>query len=129
MKYKLCIVSIGLFLIFISCTNQQEFKTIIPNKIAFVHENGTPILSNECINPNTRYAIAISTKGEGNGSFTPINVAYSINGVPYSMLFTSDGTQLYNIVLVDGINKAEITATSYNTKLNFNTHTEFEIVN
>jgi hypothetical protein len=129
MRYKLGIQSIALVLVFISCTKQEELITIVPNKIAFVHENGTPILYNECINPNSKYAIAISTKGEGNGNFSPKNVAYSINGVPYSMSFARDGTQLFSVVLVDGINKAEITATSFNTTLNFNAHTEFEIVN
>lgn len=128
MKYKLYLCSIGLFLIFISCTNQQEFKTIIPNKIAFVHENGDPILSNECINPNTKYAIAITTKVEGNGIFTPTKVAYLINGIPYFMSFNSDGTKLNNVILVDGLNKAEIIDTPFIIYQYFNAHNEFEIV-
>ena len=128
MKYKLYILSIGLFLIFISCS-KEELRTINPNQIAFVHEDGTPILPNECINSNTSYAIAITTKGEGYGTYIPIKVNYSINGVPYIMSFSTEGTKLDNIILVDGLNKAEITGSSFNTSLNFNAHSEFEIVN
>jgi len=129
MKYKLYILSIGLFLIFISCSKQEELITIIPNQIAFDHENGTPILPNECINPDTKYAIAITTKGEGSGTFIPIKVNYSINGVPYIMSFSTDGTKFDTIILVDGLNKAEITSSSFKASLNFNAHNEFEIVN
>lgn len=129
MKNKSLIVLISFFsIVLFSCSKDEQFKTITSSSIAFVHEDGSPIDPNECINPNTNYAILIKTNSSGNGIFRSTQIDYTLNGVPLIMSFMSDGQQLYPIKLIDGNNTAEIVGTPYKAYLNFNTHANFELV-
>jgi len=128
MKHTLFSVFIVFILVLSACSKDEQFKTITPANLSFVHEDGSPILQGECINPNTNYALLIKTNSEGNGIFRSTKVEYTLNGVPYVMSFMSDGEQLNPIKLIDGYNKAEIVGTSYKAYIYFNTHNNFELV-
>jgi hypothetical protein len=128
MQYKSFNIIITIIILFSSCTKEDEFKTISPTNISFVHEDGSAILQNECIKSNINYAVLIKTTSEGIGVFKTTKVEYTINGVPYIMSFSSDGNQLNKIKLVDGINQAEIVGSYYNASLYFGTHDNFELV-
>lgn len=111
-----------------SCSEEQEFKTITPASIAFVHEDRSPLLEGECIDPNTNYALLVKTNVEGTGIFKSTKIEYTLNGVPFIMSFMSDGEQINPIQLIDGQNKAQIVGTPYKAYLIFNTHENFELV-
>lgn len=128
MKYKLYKVLIAFIIVISSCSKDEQFKTITATSIDFVHEDGSVIEQNECINPNTNYAIIIKTNSTGDGVFKATKVEYTLNGVPYIMTFMSDGKQLNPIKLIDGYNQAEIIGTSYKAYIYFNTHNNFELV-
>ncbi|MFV5690718.1 hypothetical protein ACM55K_01695 [Flavobacterium sp. LT1R49] len=119
---------ITIIILFSSCSKEDEFKTISPTNITFVHEDGSAILLNECIKPNINYAVLITTKSEGTGIFKTTKVEYTLNGVPYIMSFSSDGKQSNKIKLVDGINQAEIVGSYYKAYLYFGSHDNFELV-
>lgn len=122
----------SLFTLFIlvlsSCSNEEQFQTIVPASISFVHEDGSALLQGECINPTTNYAILIKTNSEGNGVFIPTQIEYTLNGVLYVMSFISDGEKSNTIQLISGQNKAEIVGTSLSAFIYFNTHDNFELV-
>lgn len=128
MKYLSFSLLIMLSVVIPSCSTEQRFKTISPKSILFVHEDGTPLLQDECINPNTNYALLIKTTSDGDGIFRVTKIEYTLNGVPYVMSFSSDGEQLNKIKLIDGDNKAEILGSSVKTYLYFNSHENFELV-
>lgn len=128
MSYRSFIIIIACILVLTSCSKDEPFKTITASSIDFVHEDGSALALNECINPNTNYAILIKTNAEGDGIFKTTKVEYTLNGVPFIMSFMSDGKQLNPIKLIDGYNKAEIVGTPYKTYVYFNTHTNFELV-
>ena len=128
MKYKSFSIIIIFIIVLSSCSNDEEFKTIAPASIAFVHEDGSALLQGECINPNTNYALLVKTNSEGSGIFKATTIEYTLNGVPFIMSFMSDGEQLNPIKLVDGQNKAQIVGTPYKAYLSFNTHDNFELV-
>jgi hypothetical protein len=117
-----------LFIVLTSCSAEQNFKTMTADKIEYVHADGSPILPNECINPDTKYAVAIRTKSEGSGPFQALKVVYTINGVPYIMSFFNYGTEINTVELVDGLNKAEIVGGVYKTYIYFGSQTEYELV-
>lgn len=128
MKYKFFTILIAFSTVLSSCSKEEQFKTINATSIDFVHEDGTALELNECINPNTNYAIKIKTKSEGDGVFRRTTVEYTLNGVPFVMSFTSDGEQSNPIKLLEGYNKAEIVGTSFKTYIYFNTHNNYELV-
>lgn len=128
MKHKTYTILIAFIIVLSSCSKDEQFKTIAPASIAFVHEDGSALLQGECINPNTNYAVLIKTNSEGSGIFKSTKVEYTLNGVPYIMSFMSDGQQLNPIKLIDGQNKAEIVGSSYKAYIYFNTHENFELV-
>jgi hypothetical protein len=113
---------------FSSCSNDDDFKTITPASINFVHEDGSPIAKNECINPNTNYAILIKTNSVGKGAFQNTKILYTLNGVLNIMTFTKDGQQLKVIQLIDGNNVAEIVDSNFKASLYFNSQDNFELV-
>jgi hypothetical protein len=128
MKQKSYSVLIAFIIVLSSCSKEDEFKTIAPASIAFVHADGSALLQGECINPKTNYAVLIKTNSEGSGIFKSTKVEYTLNGVPFIMSFMSDGQQLNPIKLIDGENKAEIVGTTYKAYLSLNTNTNFELV-
>lgn len=128
MKYKFFTILITCITVLSSCSKEEQFKTINATSIDFVHEDGTALELNECINPNTNYAIKIKTKSEGDGIFKRTTVEYTLNGVPFVMSFTSDGDQSNPIKLLEGYNRAEIVGTSIKTYIYFNTHDNYELV-
>jgi hypothetical protein len=128
MKYLTFSFLIALITAFSSCSNEENFKTITPESIAFVHEDGSPIAQNECINPNTNYALLIKTSSVGTGVFKSTKVEYTLNGLPYIMTFSNDGPQLNRIKLIDGNNKAEIVGSSYKAYIYIDPHNNFELV-
>jgi hypothetical protein len=128
MKNKLFKVLIAFIVVLSGCSKEEQFKTIAATSIDFVREDGTALELNECINPNTNYAIKIKTNAVGDGVFKRTTVEYTLNGVPYVMSFTSDGEQSNPIKLLEGYNKAEIVGTSFKTYIYFNTHNNYELV-
>lgn len=119
---------ITLITVFSSCSSAENFKTISPAGIAFVHEDGSPIANNECINPNTNYAILIKTNSNGSGAFNSTKIMYTVNSILYITSFSSDGQQLKGIKLIDGSNVAEIVDSNYKASLYYNSHDNFELV-
>lgn len=128
MSYQSFIIIITFIIALTSCSKEEQFKTISVASINFVHEDGSPLALNECINPNTNYAIQIKTNAVGDGIFKTTKVEYTVNGIPYIMSFISDGKQLNPIKLINGYNKAEIVGTSYEAYIYFNSHSNFELV-
>lgn len=125
-------ITLSFFIAFItvlsSCSSADNFKTIIPAGIAFVHEDGSPIANNECINPNTNYAVLIKTKSNGTGTFNSTKIMYTINSLLYITTFSIDGQQIKGIKLIDGSNVAEIVDSNYKASLYYNSHDNFELV-
>lgn len=128
MKQKLYNILIAFIIVLSSCSKEEEFKTIAPTSIAFVHADGSALQLNECINPNTNYAVLIKTNAAGTGDFKSTKVEYTLNGVPHIMSFVRDGEQYNAIKLVGGTNKAEVVGTPYKAYLHFTTNTNFELV-
>ena len=128
MKTKIYTIFIALLLVFISCSKDEEFITISPANISFVHEDGTDIPINECINPDGKYAVKIETKAEGSGTYKVISVDYTINGVLRTMTFLKEGAQINPITLIDGLNTVQIVESGYTSNLNFVAQSEFELV-
>ena len=128
MKQKLYSVLIAFIIVLSSCSKEDEFKTIAPTSIAFVHADGSALELNECINPNTNYAVLIKTNAAGTGVFKSTKVEYTLNGVPHIMSFVRDGEQLNAIKLIGGTNTAEVVGTPFKAYLYFNTDTNFELV-
>ncbi len=127
MKNISFIVLIALFsTVFSSCTKDEPITSITGYNIAFVHEDGSAIDQNECINPNANYALLIKTISTG--VFRTTTVKYTLNGMPYTMTFIRNEEQMYPVKLKDGNNEAEIVGTTYKANLFFNAHTNFELV-
>lgn len=127
MKYKSVIILIFCTILFSSCT-EELFRETVPESVAFVHDDGTPISPNDCINPNGNYAILITATSIGDGSFQPTAIEYSLNGVPYVVTFIKDEDRITPIKLRDGFNKVEIVGTAFTKSLYFDSHTTFELV-
>jgi len=111
-----------------SCSKDDDFKTITPASINFVHEDGSPIAQNECINPTTNYALLIKTNISGKGVFKEITIEYTLNGTPNIITLSNDKQQLIAVKLKAGYNIAEIIKTDYRAILYFNSHENFELV-
>lgn len=111
-----------------SCSNNDDLKTITPASINFVHQDGSPIAANECINPTTNYALLIKTNSSGKGAFQATTMEYTFNGTPYVITLSNDEPQLIGIKLNAGYNIAEIVKSDYRAILYFNSHDNFELV-
>jgi hypothetical protein len=120
---------IALITVFSSCSssNEDNFMTITPS-IAFVHEDGSPVAQNECINPTTNYALLIKANANGKGNFKATTIEYTLNGTPNVITFYDDKQQLIGIKLNAGYNIAEIVKSDYKAILYFNSHENFELV-
>ena len=128
MKYITFSFLIVLMTAFSSCSNDDDFKTITPASINFVHEDGSPIAQNECINPTTNYALLIKTNSSGKGAFKAITIEYTLNGTPNVITFSNDKQQLIGVKLIAGYNIAEIGKSDYRAILYFHSHETFELV-
>jgi hypothetical protein len=129
MEFKSFFILITLVFLFSSCSKGDDERipiddqeiTIVPFKITFVHEDGTAIAADECINPTSNYALLISTKYEGNlasEEIKPTPVKYTLNGTQYVATFLKDGDQVLNKAkLINGNNTAEIAETTLKTQL------------
>ena len=111
-----------------SCSKDDDFKIITPASINFVHEDGSPIAQNECINPTTKYALLIKTNSSGKGAFKATTIEYTLNGTPNVITFSNDKQQLIGVKLIAGYNIAEIVKSDYRAILYFNSHENFELV-
>jgi hypothetical protein len=129
MNFKVYIFLIFAFAIFFSCSEGDEVEKIVPVEISYVHEDGSPILAGECINPDSKYAIAITTKlNKKRSADKPTNVLYTVNGIEHVMTFFDHDTQLNSVVLVNGINQAQIVGTEYKAQISYYSHDDFELV-
>lgn len=128
MKYLIFSFLIALVTAFSSCSNDDDFKIITPASINFVHEDGSPIAQNECINPTTNYALLIKTNSSGKGAFKATTIEYTLNGTPSVITFSNDEQQLIGVQLNAGYNIAEIVKSDYRAILYFNSHENFELV-
>lgn len=118
-----------LLFVFSGCSKDDDFITISPYNISFVHADGSAIEEGECINPFESYAVSIITKAEGDkGSFKTKVVEYTVNGITYSMIFVKDGAQLKQITLLKGVNSAQIADSGYAVTLNYVSQGDFELV-
>lgn len=126
---KIPVFLIIAFAVFFSCSPEDESGKITPSEIAYVHEDGSPIIAGECINPNSDYAIAITTKlNRKREAYKPTDVKYTLNGIEHVMTFSNDGTQLQYVKLASGINQAQIVGTNYKTQISYYSHDNFELV-
>ena len=128
MKIKIAIIFITFLLVFVSCSKDEEFTIISPANISFVHENGTELTINECINPEGKYAVKIETTAEGSGKYKVISIDYTINGVLKTMTFLKEGAQVNPVTLLDGLNTVQIVESGYTSNLNFVAQGEFQLV-
>lgn len=118
-----------LLIMLLGCSKEEEFTIISPADISFVHEDGSDISINECINPSGKYAVKIRTTAEGNGKYKVINVDYTINGTLHSMTFLSEGSQIIPVNLIDGKNTAQVTGSSLTSNIFYVAQGDFELVN
>ena len=119
--------------LFSSCKKDKiiapEISTLSIVDIAFVYENGSNIEAGACINPNTNYAIAITTKSQGLGTPKESIVKYVFNGNISEISFLNEGTKIKKIALINGLNVAQIIENKQETKLVLKLQTDFEQVN
>lgn len=128
MKFVTFSFLMALMTAFLSCSKEDDFSTITPASINFVHEDGSPIAQNECINPTTKYALLIKTNSSGKGAFKATTIEYTLNGTPNVITISSDEPQLIGVQLNAGYNIAEIAKSDYRAILYFNSHENFELV-
>lgn len=128
MKIKQFGILITLLMVFLSCSKDEEFTIISPTNISFVHEDGSKISINECINPNGKYAVLIETTSKGNGKYKIIVVEYTVNGALYSMTFLKEGAQICPITLAAGQNTAQISGSALTSNIQYIAQGDFELV-
>ncbi|MCP2029851.1 hypothetical protein L1276_005045 [Flavobacterium sp. HSC-32F16] len=125
MKMKQYYILAVVMFLFLSCSEREE-TTIYSKSISFVHADGSIISENECISPNVKYGIKIET------NFVDVNrpfrVDYSVNGVAYTMTFTTVNSQVNPVTLVNGDNAAQIIGSNYKAVLKYVDQGDFELV-
>ena len=115
-------------MVFVSCSKDEEFKTIFPSSINFIKEDGSFITSNDCIDPSSKYGVLIETQSEGEGTFQPTKIEYTVNGVSHSMTFMRSGNQINFVSLINGLNIAQIAESGYVATINYVLQDDFELV-
>ena len=132
-KHSFLYLLLVIFALFSSC---KKSKIIVPDNttltivdIAFVYENGSDIEAGACINPNTNYAIAITTKSQGQGTPKESIVKYVFNGNISEISFSNEGTKIKKVALINGLNMAQLVETKQEAKLILKLQTDFEQVN
>jgi len=128
MKIKLYSIVITLVLVFSSCSKKEEFTIISPANISFVHEDGSKIAIDECINPDGKYAVKIETTSKGSGKYKVVRVDYTINGDLYTMTFLKEGAQINPVTLIDGLNTVQIVESGFTSNINFVKQDDFQLV-
>ena len=128
MKIKIYSILITFLVVFLSCSKDEEFTIISPANISFVHENGTDISINECINPDGKYAVKIEVTAQGSGEYKVISVDYTVNGFLKTMTFLKEGVQIDPVILIDGMNTIQIVETGYTSNIYFVKQDDFELV-
>ena len=107
----------------------KVLESFNPISIIFVHEDGTSILSDECITPNVAYAIQIETSKNSQGNTQVSRVDYTFNGALFSMSFSQAGIKRNPISLVNGKNIAEIATTAISSEITYTIQDDFQLVN
>lgn len=128
MKFNIYSILIITLLLFSTCSKEEEFAVITPSQINFVQEGGALLVEGDCIDPNKKYYVSITTFADGDGSFKPTKVEYTVNGISYSMTFISDGIQRNPISLEVGLNIAQIVESGYRTSIKYAIQGDFELV-
>lgn len=128
MKIKTYSILITFLIVFLSCSKDEDFTIISPANISFVHEDGSEIGIQECVNPNENYGVMIRTTSSGSGKYKVIKVDYTLNGVLHTMTFLKEGTQTNPVILVDGVNTAQIVESGYSSALYYVAQDDFELV-
>ncbi|WP_417940459.1 hypothetical protein [Flavobacterium sp. RS13.1] len=124
MKIKQYYILLFVMIVSFSCSDHEE--EITPRSISFVHADGSKITENECISPNVKYGIKIETNLVD--SSRPFRVDYSVNGVLYTMTFTSSTSQVNPVTLTNGDNAAQIVGSNYKAVLKYIDQGDFELV-
>jgi hypothetical protein len=126
MKIKQYYILILVMMVSFSCSDHEDEITIEPQSISFVHADGSKITENECISPNVKYGIKIETNHAD--LYRPFRVDYSVNGVVYTMTFTTTTSQVNPITLINGNNAAQIAGSNYKAVLKYVDQGDFELV-
>ena len=109
--------------------DNKVVESFDPISISFVHEDGTSILSDECITPNSEYAVQIETTKNSQGNTQISKVEYTINGNLFSMSFSQAGIKRNPISLVKGRNIAELVTKAISTEMLYIVQGDFQLVN
>lgn len=126
MKIKQIYILILVTIVFFGCSDHEDEITIYPQGISFVHADGSEISKNECINPDLKYAVKVKTNYVD--AKRPFRVDYSVNGVVYTMTFTTSISQINPVTLSNGTNSAQIIGSNYKAVLNYVDQGDFELV-
>jgi hypothetical protein len=126
MKIKQYSILILFMVVFFGCSHYDDEITIVPQSISFVHADGSKISENECISPYVKYGIKVETNYVDVNR--PFRVDYSVNGVVYTMTFTSSTSQVNPVTLTNGDNSAQIIGSNYKAVLRFIDQGDFELV-
>ena len=129
MKLKYYTIFILLFTAFTACKKDEpKLAKLSDSNVSFVHEDGTALAIDECIKPETKYAVSITVKFEDADDIEPYKLDYTFNGVSYSMTFDKEGTQTIKITLAKGINTVKVAASNAEANLVLTAHDDFELV-
>lgn len=129
MKSKFYYIIAILFLVIWGCSKDDDtvcIKEISPTNISFVNEDGSAII--ECIDEAKKYAVAVTTQGLGEGEYRPTKIDYTVNGIVYSMTFSTEGVQRNLVQLVDGTNIAQLVATGNKSAISYIIQDDFQSV-
>ena len=128
MKIRHFFILILSILSFVSCSTDDELAEIFPASISFVHLDGSPVVPNECINPDSKYAVKVVTKSNGVSKFQTLRLDYAVNGTTYTMTFSNSGEQIIPVSLIEGTNFVQIVGSKYTNSLVYNSQGNFELV-
>ena len=142
MKTRFYYIIFTFILLIISCSKSDDsndtttpvieskvIESFDPISISFMHEDGTSISSDDCINPNIAYAIQIEATKNSQGNTQISKVDYTINGALFSMSFSQAGIKSNPISLVNGKNIAELVTTAISTEVTYIVQGDFQLVN
>jgi hypothetical protein len=119
-------------LMIFACSPEDIPTTVVesftPKSISFVYADGSSITSGECLSPNSAYAIQIEATKNEKGNTTVSQVAYTVNGVLYSMSFSAVGISYLPIELVEGKNIAQLVETGLTEEIAYVLEDDFILV-
>ena len=117
-----------LSLISIGCSKKDPIGEYQPAGIAFVLQDGTPIVAGDCIDPNANYAIKIEVTTDGNTNVETTVIAYTFNGNLSSVTFNTSAPRMVNVPILEGENIVQLVDSGYSNTLVLLAPSEFEIV-